>query len=88
MTNDHLGCQQFDEIRVITLPPPQTAAVNRLLREEEGWRLLEARVSERARAARSEGLDTVVVYVLGHVRSTSSVDQGTQAPPRAKMAGA
>jgi hypothetical protein len=54
---------RYDEVRVITLPPPQTAAVNRLLREEEGWRLLEARVTERKVDDHAEPL---VVYVLAH----------------------
>lgn len=55
--------ESLDEVRVITLPPPQTAAVNRLLREEEGWTLLEARVVERREA---EATRVEVVYVLGH----------------------
>ncbi|MDO8211984.1 hypothetical protein [Conexibacter sp. CPCC 206217] len=45
---------------MIVLPPPQTAAVNRLLREERGWRLLEVKVAEGAGGALQ------VVYVLGH----------------------
>lgn len=54
---------QFDEIRVISLPPNQTAAVNRLLREEDGWRILDARVTQDLGPDRA---DTLVVYVLGH----------------------
>ncbi|MDO8187661.1 hypothetical protein Q5424_14065 [Conexibacter sp. JD483] len=50
----------LDEVRVIVLPPPQTAAVNRLLREERGWRLLEVKVADGAGGALQ------VVYVLGH----------------------
>lgn len=56
---------RFDELRVITLPPPQTAAVNRLLREEDGWRLLDVRVTERRV---DSGTEVLVVYVLGHER--------------------
>jgi hypothetical protein len=55
----------FDEVRVISLPPPQTAAVNRLLREEEGWRMLEVRVVER-RLSADGAIEPYVVYVLGH----------------------
>jgi hypothetical protein len=54
---------RFDEVRVITLPPPQTAAVNRLLREEQGWQLLDVRVTEQRDGSETE---TLVVYVLGH----------------------
>lgn len=58
-----LAALDLDEVRVIELPPPQTAAVNRLLREETGWRLLETRVVERPGEA---GNRVSVVYVLGH----------------------
>lgn len=60
---------EFDEVRSIALPPPQTAAVNRLLREEEGWLLLDARVSEHP-VAQDDGVgarhEPMVVYVLAH----------------------
>jgi hypothetical protein len=56
---------RFDEVRVMTLPPPQTAAVNRLLREEEDWYLLDVRVTQHVAP---EGAETMVVYVLGHAR--------------------
>jgi hypothetical protein len=58
---------ELDEVRVITLPPPQTAAVNRLLREEKGWCVLDARVTER-KVLGPQGLETeqLVVYVMGH----------------------
>ena len=63
--NEIARLDRFDEIRVISLPPPQTAAVNRLLREETGWRLLEVRVTE---GPSPEGQPVaVVVYVLGHL---------------------
>lgn len=53
----------LDEVRVIVLPPPQTAAVNRLLREESGWSLLETKVVERQAPDRTS---IEVVYVMGH----------------------
>jgi hypothetical protein len=71
---------QFDEIRVITLPPPQTAAVNRLLREEQGWRLIDARVTERSRLeGTSEMRETLIVYVLGHIGSDPQGGSGEHA---------
>ncbi|MFN8232226.1 MAG: hypothetical protein U0V56_01665 [Actinomycetota bacterium] len=66
----------FDEIRVISLPPPITAAVNRLLQEEEGWRIVDARVTERRDSGGDIG--AMVVYVLGHVPSDSKEDQASQ----------
>lgn len=60
-----LAALGLDEVRVIELPPPQTAAVNRLLREETGWRLLETRVVERPG---DDGARVSVVYVLGHLK--------------------
>jgi hypothetical protein len=60
------GGRALDEVRVITLPPPQTAAVNRLLREESGWKVLDVRVIERRTS--EGGAEPWVVYVLGHMR--------------------
>jgi hypothetical protein len=57
----------IDEVRVIVLPPPITAAVNRLLREETGWRLLEVRVFADGEADPA-GSQARVAYVLGHSR--------------------
>lgn len=58
------GCTEFDEVRVISLPQPITAAVNRLLREERGWQLLDVRITDKP----SDGnAGVMVVYVLGHV---------------------
>lgn len=62
---------EFDEVRVIMLPPPDTAAVNRLLREESGWRFVEAQVTER-RVIEDEGdpiNKPVVIYILGHLKT-------------------
>jgi hypothetical protein len=64
VTTDAERHPDFDELRVISLPPPQTAAVNRLLREEHGWVVLDVRVTERPGGA--AGCETVVVYVMGH----------------------
>jgi len=57
---------EFDEVRVISLPPPTTAAVNRLLREEHGWHLLDVRVTERPGGGDASTGGVMVVYVLGH----------------------
>jgi hypothetical protein len=65
---------RYDEIRVISLPPPQTAAVNRLLREEQGWTLLDVRVTQSLTPPADGspgGSETLVVYVLGHTPETS-----------------
>ena len=64
MTEDASRWPEFDEVRAISLPPPQTAAVNRLLREESGWVLLDARVSQPG----SE--EPMVVYVVAHRKDT------------------
>jgi hypothetical protein len=66
----------FDEVRVISLPPHQTAAVNRLLREEAGWSLLEVRVVEKTT---DDGSDvwrpqSIVIYVLGHRVSDAAAE--------------
>jgi hypothetical protein len=72
MSEHDIDGSDFDEVRVISLPPPQTAAVNRLLREEEGWHLLEARVTERlvlAEVGATPRPEPIVHYVMAHRRS-------------------
>jgi hypothetical protein len=55
----------IDEVRVIVLRPPVTAAVNRLLREEQGWELLDVRLFADGEADPA-GAEARVAYVLGH----------------------
>lgn len=78
-------CEELDEVRVISLPPPQTAAVNRLLREEQGWVLLDVRVGERV-AYSSVGepaqVEPVVHYVMGHRRAPEGSSQSVNATNR------
>jgi hypothetical protein len=62
----------LDEVRAITLPPPQTGAVNRLLREEAGWVLLEVRVTDRG----GDAGGPTVTYVLGHRRAADAPADG------------
>jgi hypothetical protein len=69
MTIRDLNSSDFDEVRVISLPPPQTAAVNKLLLEETGWVLVDARVTERlvvAEAGATPRPEPIVHYVMAH----------------------
>jgi hypothetical protein len=65
---DDKPTEDIDEVRVLVLPPPLTAAVNRLLREEEGWRLLDVRLFADGEADPA-GSQARVAYVLGHSRA-------------------
>lgn len=61
----------FQEVRTLNLPPRQTAGVNRLLREEEGWRVLDVKVvQETTQDPETNELvhETRVVYVMGQER--------------------
>lgn len=64
----------FQEVRTLNLPPRQTAGVNRLLREGEGWYVLDAKVvQETTQDPDTNELvhETRVVYVMGQERGAA-----------------
>lgn len=64
----------FQEVRTLNLPPRQTAGVNRLLREGEGWHVLDAKVvQETTQDPDTNELvhETRVVYVMGQERGAA-----------------
>lgn len=63
--------EEFQEVRTLNLPPRQTGAVNRLLREEDGWKVLDVNtVQETVRDPDTNELvhETRVIYVMGQER--------------------
>lgn len=64
----------YQEVRTLNLPPRQTAGVNRLLREEEGWHVLDAKVvQETTQDPETNELvhETRVIYVMGQERGAA-----------------
>lgn len=68
---DGVGDGEFQEIRTINLPPRQTAGVNRLLREGEGWRIVDAEVVQETKRDPDTGEvihEPRTIYIMGQRR--------------------